>query len=69
MILVNKSRRNKAIILTPGFYFVWIHHELREHLGAIKCHHTNDDGHGNDSIGYKKHVSLQLYMKGQYEKL
>ena len=69
MILVNKSRRDKAIVLTPGFDFVWIHHKLREHLGATKRHHTDDYGHSNDGIGYKKHVSLQLYMKGQYEKL
>ena len=67
MFLVNKSRGNKAIVLAPRFYFVWIHHELREHAGPVKCHHADEHSYADDSIGYKKHVSLHLYLKNHYE--
>lgn len=68
VILMNKSGRNKAIVLTTRFYFVRIHHELSKHIWSVKGHHTDEHCDANDSIGYKKHVSY-ICLEDDYERL
>jgi hypothetical protein len=52
MILVNKSRSNKSIILTLRSYLVRIHHEFGKYDGFVKRYHAEKNSRADEDIRY-----------------
>ena len=63
---MDKTRRNKSIILPKVFGLVWIHHEFIEHFRLVKCHHAYKNGNANNCIS-NNHVQVIFKMVTRLE--